>query len=1013
MECNLILAGVGGQGILTIAQALSLVAIRRGWNVKQSEVHGMSQRGGDVQSHLRLADQPLYSDLVPLGQADMVLAVEPLEALRYIQYLRPHGALVSSSGPVVNIPNYPPIEEVLSQVTRHPDHLLLNADRIAREAGSARASNIVMLGAASVCLPFEINEYQAVISEIFITKGAKLIETNLRAFQLGRAAGLAYREALRLGSTPAAVRTWLDTLSAEQMLNGVTPDPTLLDLVGAAGDLTTSQQQAVTQILDQARNNQRQQLYEHEIYALIELVGAISPPAHGFVRTGEIVKSEQLARFRGDQVVLKLVSSDVVHKTEAGGVRFVAREVDAVNRELRRMISVQQQQGHHVEGVLLVEFIPQARVGFGGELFVGIRNTREFGPVIAAGLGGVDTEYLATKMLPGIAVAKALAVDTSAEQFFELFQKTAAYEILAGQVRGHQRVISDGELRRCFRAFIAIARAFCNPTDAATPALAEMEVNPFAFAQQKLVPLDGRGRLGLAGTQHPARPAARIEALLEPRSIAVLGVSSKRMNFGRIILNNVKEAGFPLEHLYAIKEEAGPIDGVRCCSTIAAVPEKIDLLVAATAAAEIPQLIDEAVKDNKVASVILIPGGLGEKEGTEALSRELHERIAAARQLPGGGPVFLGGNSMGLRSVPGRYDTFFIAPTKLDPRRQAAPKPLALISQSGAFIITRMSNVENLDPRLAISVGNQSDLTVADLVQVVGQRRDIDCLGVYVEGFNDLDGLSFIRAVRETVASGKVVVFYKAGRTSAGRTAAQGHTASIAGDYDVCQAAAAQAGAIVVDTFKEFEQLLELGSTLHQRSVHGQRLGVISNAGYETVGMADTIKGARYQIEMPSLNQLTTEKLTAVLKQQKLDGLVNARNPLDLTPMASDEAYEQCARVLLEANEIDALIISTVPLTTQLHTTPDEIVAAGSLPQRLVKLFAEAQKPLIGVVDAGSLYDPLARKLREGGVPVFRSADQAVRSLARYLTHRSMHNGQPINCSCPPAMHHCSTAISL
>jgi acyl-CoA synthetase (NDP forming) len=193
----------------------------------------------------------------------------------------------------------------------------------------------------------------------------------------------------------------------------------------------------------------------------------------------------------------------------------------------------------------------------------------------------------------------------------------------------------------------------------------------------------------------------------------------------------------------------------------------------------------------------------------------------------------------------------------------------------------------------------------------------------------------------------------------------------------------------VVETFKEFEQTLELATALHHKPVRGRRIGAISNAGYETVGMADSLSGARYEITMPELTEATKAKLIAVLSRHKLDQLVNARNPLDLTPMANEQAHEDCIRVLLEAEEVDAVIASFVPLGPSMLTTADEIERAGSMGQRLPRLLAEANKPLIAVIDSGAQYDPLVKMIRAGGVPVFRSADQATRSLGCYLCHRT------------------------
>jgi acyl-CoA synthetase (NDP forming) len=300
-----------------------------------------------------------------------------------------------------------------------------------------------------------------------------------------------------------------------------------------------------------------------------------------------------------------------------------------------------------------------------------------------------------------------------------------------------------------------------------------------------------------------------------------------------------------------------------------------------------------------------------------------------------------------------------------------------------------MSNLESLDPAFAFSLGNQLHVTPSDMVAALGKRDDLDVIGVYTEGFNNMDGLELLRNIARVSGTGKTVVFYKAGRTEPGRSAAAGHTASVAGDYDVCQAAASQAGALFADTFKEFEQLLEIGTALHDKKVGGVRLGIISNAGFETVGMADAIQGQRYAVEIASLSDDSTSKLKQVLEAGRLNRLVNARNPLDITPMASEEVYEGAIRVMLEADEVDAVVIGVVPLTAALKTGPDEIESEGGLAQRIPRLFAGAKKPVVVVVDSGSLYDLLVRALRLGGVPVFPSADQAIRSLGRYLCYRA------------------------
>ncbi len=186
MRLDIILAGVGGQGILSIATVLGYAAVESGLQLKQAEVHGMSQRGGEVQSHLRISDKPIYSDLIPAGAADMILSVEPMESLRYLPFLSPEGWLVTNTTPFRNIDNYPELDRVLAEVKRVPNHVSIDADAIAKEHNNARGMNMVMVGAASVFISLEFEKLQDGIRYIFSRKGDDVVERNLATLQAGR-----------------------------------------------------------------------------------------------------------------------------------------------------------------------------------------------------------------------------------------------------------------------------------------------------------------------------------------------------------------------------------------------------------------------------------------------------------------------------------------------------------------------------------------------------------------------------------------------------------------------------------------------------------------------------------------------------------------------------------------------------------------------------------------------------------------------------------------------------------
>lgn len=183
---DVVLAGVGGQGILTIAAIVGQAALDCGLNVKQSEVHGMAQRGGAVVAHLRLSENTIFADLIPQGGADVILAIEPMEALRQIELLKPDGVLLANADPVVNIGGYPDVDDVLKRIRQQPRSVVVEAGRLAGEAGSNRAMNMVMLGALSPFLAVPETRLQNAIRAAFDAKGEKVVDINLRAFQAGR-----------------------------------------------------------------------------------------------------------------------------------------------------------------------------------------------------------------------------------------------------------------------------------------------------------------------------------------------------------------------------------------------------------------------------------------------------------------------------------------------------------------------------------------------------------------------------------------------------------------------------------------------------------------------------------------------------------------------------------------------------------------------------------------------------------------------------------------------------------
>lgn len=748
-------------------------------------------------------------------------------------------------------------------------------------------------------------------------------------------------------------------------------------------------------------------LLETEGLAVAEALG-LGVPRYAVVADPEEARGLDPSRFPGERVVVKAVSRELVHKSDAGAVRVVAkvpaRVAEAVGDLSERLAGVA------VEGFGVFEYVPH-ETGVAGELLLGMRWTEDFGPVVTIGPGGVATELLAGSLAAdeGAAILSPILLehDRPEEVVRSILASRRLLRAVTEPFRGREPALSMEGLAAVVLRFLgAAARLVPEPLD-------ELEFNPVALTPRGAVALDAAGTVaparsaGLHGrTPEPAprdpRRHEKIARLLAPESVAILGVSERSVNPGRIILRNMLRRGFPAERLYVVKEGEGAVDGCPRVAGLAALPDgvdRVDLLVLAVAGGQVPGVLDEVVAGRRAESLVVIPGGLGETEGSEERAAALRASLEDSRETPWGGPVVNGGNCLGVRSVPGRVDTLFIPRHKLRFPERDAPDPLALVSQSGAFAIARASKLRTLDPRHLITVGNQLDLTVGDYVEHLVDDEGSRVVACYVEGFRPGDGRRFLRAAAEIVRRGRSVILYRAGRTAAGARASASHTASIAGDFAVSRELARAAGVVVADTLEDFEDLVSLFTRLDGRPCRGRRLGALTNAGFEAVAIADrlgALRLAEYSVE-------TRERIEGILASHRLEEIVTVGNPLDVTPMLGDEGFAEAARAVLDDPGVDLGLISCVPLTGAMETVaPFDAGLAHPGPEhaedgtrgtgvaaRLARLATEVDKPWIAVVDSGSLYDPMTRLLEDAGIPTLRAADRAARLLARWADGRA------------------------
>ena len=717
-----------------------------------------------------------------------------------------------------------------------------------------------------------------------------------------------------------------------------------------------------------ARKKKRQVLLEHEGLALVASLG-VKTPHHVLINDeSEITKALLSGGFSGEKVVLKVVSPDILHKSDVGGIRIIERSIKSVKMAVLEMKERFQHQ--NVVGYLLMEFIPYSSQ-LGNELLFGMRWTDDFGPIVSLSLGGIYTELISENVKTGQATAifsPDMTIKGLENKFFS--------PLIFGGFRGQKARIKKEKVENTIRTFLdfAVKELPHNITD--------LEINPLVVHNGELIALDVLCKLGENQPVKIApRPLDKLNKLLKPTSVAVIGVSDKP-NPGHIIVKNLLREGFPAEKIWVIKPNREFFAQCPCVPTLSDLPQRVDLLVLSISANQAPGALQEIIDHKLAESVILIPGGVGETEASKPILRKMESSLAESRKTSWRGPLINGGNCLGVRSKPGQYDTMFIPEYKLPPT-SGSVSPLAFISQSGALAVARASKLASLNPRYILSIGNQMDLTTGDYLEALEKDEKIEVFACYVEGFKTGDGQKWLRAAKRIYESGRTVILYRAGRTPAGKKASASHTASVAGDYLVTKTLAEQAGVVVAESLSEFEDLVKTFTLLRNKIPTGTSLGAVSNAGFECVAFADNFHHLKIKNYSPHL----IEKLDILLQKHRLAGFVEVHNPMDLTPMLRDKGYDEIVGAILDDDGIDAGIVGVVPLTPALQSLPksenhhEDLSSEKGINNLFVKRFAKSTKPWVVVIDGGKDYDEMAYALIAHGIPTFRTADRAAAAL--------------------------------
>ena len=749
----------------------------------------------------------------------------------------------------------------------------------------------------------------------------------------------------------------------------------------------------IQSIFEKARKESRENLLEIEGMALLQAAGIACPKFSVFAGSDDASKKLS-SLFPGEKAVVKAISAEILHKTELQAVRIVPNQKDKILEAITEM-EESLKGSFSLNGFSLSEFIPYSN-SLGNEFLLSFRHTDDFGLVISLGIGGTGAESISRLMIPGKELAMFTIEDAESElQLQKILFRTSFIELSTAKQRGQEPHLEWKVLLEAIKAFVKLAKMLAND-------VSEFEINPLVIHKKQLFALDALVKLKPTSSEvinkPPTRPLQKIQNLLKPKTIGIIGVSEKN-NPGRVILKNILSEDFPSSKIFLVKSDTNEIEGCRCFSTIEALPERVDLFIIAVSAAQVPDLINELIKREKAESIIIIPGGLEEKAGTNELVQKMHHSIQESRATKWQGPVINGGNCLGITSKAGKYNTMFIPKYKLPehPYAKNTASNWALLSQSGAFAIARMNKLSFLPPSYCITYGNQMDLSIGDYLNYFKEDLSIHVFATYVEGFKNGDGEKFIQAAKEIAASGRKVILYRAGRSEEGSKATSSHTASLASPYDITRELAKNANIIIAENIEEFEDYIQVFTLLHGKKIKNKsniHLAALSNAGFECVSFADHFNDAQSpseSLKLANFSKSTESALLEILKKSAIHNLVDIHNPLDITPMANDVAFVAVVKTLLMAEEVDAALIGCIPLTPALQTLEkdslheENVESTEAIANKLISLQKESKKPFVFVIDSGATYESFRGIIQAGGIPCYPSSDRAARSLRQFL----------------------------
>jgi len=713
-------------------------------------------------------------------------------------------------------------------------------------------------------------------------------------------------------------------------------------------------------------------IHETAVYDLIKLYG-LNTPVYSTLKSESDIP--QLPFEKGEPVVVKGLGKNLWHKSDEGALHFIEYSQENIKQVFKTIRSNLAGKYEWIECLICNKIIFQSASAFPSEAFISIQKDRSCGIVISFGLGGVCTEEWAYNLAVGILLWPVSLVKP--EQALEEIKKHLIGKIWLGSLRQCHPLTSEDKILEFLSQLWKLAKDFEQKK------IKLIEINPIVLNSHGVpVALDGVGLYDDKPEKITKTHPLKVSALLNPQKIAVAGVSDKPGSFGTRILDNLINSELSKKQIKVIKPGVSEFHGVKCYQKLAQLlqsPVEV-LIIALPAKITVATLTTLCEQGGGADIVYLVAGGLGDGADTNGWGIQISKLIESRREQALWTPAIIGPNSLGIVISPLKISTLFISRNRL-PINYHKNGNIGFISQSGAFLITRLSNSPELPIKYGFCIGNQIDRKASDILQTMSEDSDLKVFGAYIEGFSDGDAIKFAEIARDIILGGNKVILYKGGRSSEGMEAAAGHTGAMAGNYDIQKILFQKAGIIISERFDEFAALLKWYSA-YPKYTKPEKVAVMSNAGYEAVGSADHLgadKKSGHPNLLMSLREKDKKNLDAIIEENRLKGLVLATNPFDITPMAGDRAYLDSIRCMAET-EADTVILCIIPLADMLQVFNKEKVKAFI--DELKDIIETTGKALGVIVDSGEIYNQYRKMIAQSGIPVFRSIEDLFKPLA-------------------------------